>query len=90
MEVYLSYSIFLILRYEYIIKNATTPPTIIPAVVSQKANCNRKGYGTKNYFQYKERRKNLSMIMTLGLAYHVLFKIRPQVHAKYTCNQETN
>jgi hypothetical protein len=34
------YSIFLVLRYEYVRKNATTAPKIIPAVVNQKANCN--------------------------------------------------
>lgn len=36
-----SYRIFLVLRYEYMRKNATTAPTIIPAVVSQNANCNK-------------------------------------------------
>ena len=34
-----SYRIFLVLRYEYIRKNAITAPTMIPAVVSQNANC---------------------------------------------------
>lgn len=33
------YNIFLSLRYEYMRKNAATPPTIIPAVVIQNANC---------------------------------------------------
>ena len=34
------YSIFLARRYEYMRKNATTAPKIIPDVVNQKANCN--------------------------------------------------
>lgn len=50
----LNYNIFLALRYKYTIKNATTAPTSIPAVVSQKANCKRKkkGYVIMNCFQY--------------------------------------
>ena len=36
-----AYNILLVLRYEYIRKNASTAPTIIPAVVSQNANYTR-------------------------------------------------
>lgn len=37
----LHYRIFLDLRYQYMRKNAITAPTIMPAVVNQKANCNQ-------------------------------------------------
>ena len=85
------YRIFLFLRYEYIRKNPTTAPITMPAVVSQNANCKSE---TISVSWHGPRKKHLKMSRGFRIRleqewYHVFFKIRSQVHAKYTCKRVT-
>lgn len=88
---FVSYSIFLTLRYEYMRKNATTPPNSIPAVVTQNAYLNHQQKWKLMLICIKAvslSKQRTKMLISFLPTYRLSFKIGFQIHAKDTCAKE--